>query len=148
MNIKKIIKYLLFLLPWFLGALLFPSNPEYYQSLDLPFFAPPSYIFPIVWTILFLLVAYSFYLSYNNNTKKYYYYLYFNYLFNQLYTFFFFKLQNPLLGAIDCLITAITGILFYNEMKSKNKKASKFLIPYLAWIVFATILSFTILFRN
>ncbi len=148
MNIKKIIKYLLCLLPWFIGTILFPSSEIYYNSLNLPFFAPQSYIFPIVWTILYFLIAYSIYLTIDNSNKKYQIYLYVNYLFNQLYTFFFFKLESPFLGLTDSLIVLISGILLYKQTKIINKKASKFLIPYLAWIIFATILSFFIFIMN
>ena len=56
MKFKKILKYILFLLPWFLSSILSSSKYNYYNSLNLPFFAPPKIIFPIVWFVLFILI--------------------------------------------------------------------------------------------
>ena len=61
MNFKKIIKYLLITLPWFLSSLIFKIDTNYYKTLNLPIFAPPSYLFPIVWIILFILIGISIY---------------------------------------------------------------------------------------
>ena len=54
---KKILKFILILLPWFIGGLLFRSDTVFYKSLNKPVFAPPSILFPIVWTILYILIA-------------------------------------------------------------------------------------------
>ena len=49
---KKILKFLSILLPWFIGGLVFRSDTVFYKGLNKPIFAPPSIVFPIVWTIL------------------------------------------------------------------------------------------------
>ena len=54
---KKILKFILILLPWFIGGILFRSDTIFYKSLNKPVFAPPSILFPIVWTILYVLIA-------------------------------------------------------------------------------------------
>lgn len=145
---KKILKYLLYLLPWFISGILFTGNTSFYETLNLPFFAPPSNVFPIVWTILYFLIATSIYLVIDKSDIFYKRVLYINYLFNQLYPFFFFKLESPLLGFLDCFIVLITGYLLYRYTKDINKKISYLLIPYLLWSLFATILSFSILLMN
>ena len=58
---KKIIKYISILLPWFIGGLLFKTNSIFYKSLNKPFFAPPGYLFAIIWPILYILIALSIY---------------------------------------------------------------------------------------
>ena len=56
MNFKKIGKFLLYLLPWFLSALLFRSDSSYFNSLNRPFFAPAPWLFGIVWPILYIFI--------------------------------------------------------------------------------------------
>ena len=93
MNYKNIIKYLLCLLPWFISSIIFKVDTNYYQTLSLPFFAPPTIIFPIVWTILFILISISIYQTIDNSNNNYKLYLLINYLSNQLYTFCFFTIK-------------------------------------------------------
>ena len=148
MNYKNIIKYLLCLLPWFISSIIFKVDTNYYQTLSLPFFAPPTIIFPIVWTILFILISISIYQTIDNSNNNYKLYLLINYLSNQLYTFCFFTIKNNLLAFIDCIIVLISSIYLYKETKSVDESSSKYLIPYLIWNLFATILSLTIFIMN
>ena len=46
MKYKKIIRYLICLLPWFISSLIFKVDTQYYKSLNLPFFAPPTVSIP------------------------------------------------------------------------------------------------------
>ena len=149
---KKIIKFLILLLPWFLSGLIFRVDSTFYTSLNLPKFAPPTYFFPIVWTILYILIAISSYIVYS---KSYYKYntsynkaLIYNYIFNQLYTFFFFTLKSIFLGFVDIVLVFITSLFLYYETKEIDKKASYFLIPYVVFVLFATILNLSIYFLN
>ncbi len=59
--IKIILLFLLFLGLYFLPALLFPVNTEYYKSIQKPFYAPSPLLFGIAWPILY--VIFSLYLS-------------------------------------------------------------------------------------
>lgn len=141
-------KYLLFLLPWFISAILFKSSTMYYESLSLPFFAIPSYLFGIVWTILYILIAISIFIVYENSNKEYKKYLLINFISNQLFTFFFFTLRNNFLSLIDVIITLISAIYLYNETKLQNKKASYFLIPYIIFSIYALLLILSVNLLN
>ena len=72
----------------------------------------------------------------------------YNYIFNQLFTFFFFSLKNIFLGFVDIVLTFITSLFLYYETKEINEKASLFLIPYTLFTLFALILNLTIYFMN
>ena len=145
---KKILKFLLFLLPWFISAL-FMGNNSFYKTLNLPFFAPPSWIFPVVWPILFILIAISIYkISEIGFTDEYKKYLILNYILNQSFTIFFFNFKSITLGFISCILTLLTAYFLYDETKKIDKKTSFYLIPYLIWLVFASLLSTAILFMN
>lgn len=145
---NNFIKYLLFLLPWFISSILFKSSTMYYESLSLPFFAIPSYLFGIVWTILYILIAISIFMVYENSNKKYKKYLLINFISNQLFTFFFFTLRNNFLSLIDVIVTLISAIYLYNETKLQNKKASYFLIPYIIFSIYALLLILSINILN
>lgn len=145
---NNFIKYLLFLLPWFISAILFKSSTMYYESLSLPFFAIPSYLFGIVWTILYILIAISIFIVYENSNKEYKKYLLINFISNQLFTFFFFTLRNNFLSLIDVIITLISAIYLYNETKLQNKKASYFLIPYIIFSIYALLLILSVNLLN
>ena len=145
---NNFIKYLLFLLPWFISSILFKSSTIYYESLSLPFFAIPSYLFGIVWTILYILISISIFMVYENSNKEYKKYLLINFISNQLFTFFFFTLRNNFLSLIDVIVTLISAIYLYNETKIQNKKASYFLIPYIVFSIYALLLILSVNLLN
>ena len=148
MNYKKILNYLIFLLPWFISVILFKIDTNYYQTLDLPFFAPPPILFAIIWPILYILIALTLYIIWDKTDKKYRKLLIINYIANELYTFFFFKIKNNFLALTDTIVVLITSILLYKETKKIDKKAATYLIPYVIWNIFATLLSISIYFMN
>lgn len=148
MKFKKFLVYLLFLLPWFLGGIIFKSDTAYYLSLDRPWFAPSPIIFGIVWPILYLLIAYSVYKTWPNSTSNYKIYLVINYVANQLFTWAFFSLKNNFLALVDTIIILISSLYLYVETKNINQDKAKYLIPYIIWNIFALILVFTIFIIN
>lgn len=149
---KKILKFIIILFPWFLSGFVFKINSNFYTNLNLPKFAPPTYFFGIVWTILYILISTSIFMVYNTvyykYIKNYTKVLIYNYIFNQLYIFFFFTLKNIFLGFVDIVLTFITSLFLYYETKEINQKASIFLIPYVLFTLFALILNLTIYFMN
>lgn len=149
MNYKKIIRYLLCLLPWFISSIIFKIDTDYYASLNLPFFAPPSMVFPIVWSILYILISISIYrVSLDGVDSNYKIVLLINYLSNQLYTLCFFIIKNNFLSLCDALIVFISSLYLYLETTKYDNKSAKILIPYIIWNLFATILSVSIFILN
>ena len=149
---KNFFKFLIILLPWFISGLVFRSDTIFYKSLNKPVFAPPSILFPIVWTTLYILIAISIYLILKNNKLKdipnYTKTLLINYFSNQVFSFLFFTLKSPFLALIDTFIVLISSLFLYYESKELNKTSSKLLIPYILWNAFATILIIFIFFMN
>ena len=148
MNIKKILSFLVYLLPWFLSVLIFPTDKSYYANLIKPFFAPPPILFAIIWPILYLLIAISIYKVINKSNSNYKISLIVNYISNQLFSLFFFTLKNPALALIDTIVVLISSIFLYRETKKINTNAIKYLIPYILWNIFATILISSIFIMN
>ncbi len=150
--LKKIILFLCCLLPWFLNNII-PLNYNYYKEIKLPFFAPPSYFYGIIWPIIYILIAISIYnivssLKWKEIPNNYKIILLINYIFNQSYTIIFFGLKNNFLAFISCLGTLITSIFLKEETSLMNNKISKILIPYILLSIFATILSLSIYLYN
>lgn len=135
----KKLSFILYLLPWFLSSFLVDTN--FYNSLNLPFFAIKPIVFTIAWTIIYILIALSIY--YNEKSREYIKILLINYVFNQLYLFCFFTLRSPFLGFLDTLGILVTTLLLYLEIDRK-----KLLIPYIIFDIYAVILSLTIYFMN
>ena len=150
--LKKIFLFLCCLLPWFLNNII-PLNYNYYKEIKLPFFAPPSYFYGIIWPIIYILIAISIYnivssLKWKEIPNNYKIILLINYIFNQSYTIIFFGLKNNFLAFISCLGTLITSIFLKEETSLMNNKISKILIPYILLSIFATILSLSIYLYN
>ncbi len=146
--IKNIIKFILFLLPWFLNVLIC-NDYSYFNEINIPSFALPQSLFGITWFILYSLISISIVIISNKYfTKDYKLTLLLNYIFNQLYTISFFCIKNTFLSFIICLLTFITSTFLYYETKKISEKASKFLIPYTLFLIYATILSLSIYVIN
>ena len=144
--LKNILKFVICLLPWFLSTLIC-SDYSFFNEINTPSFTILTFLFGIVWTIIYILIAISICLI-NNYSKEYKKDLAYNYIFNQLYPIVFFCFKNTFLGFIVCLLTLLTSLFLYYETKEINKFSSKFLIPYTLFLVYATILSASIYFIN
>ena len=145
---KKVLKFILILAPWFLSSLIV-KDFSYFKEINTPSFSLPSNLFGIFWTALYILIAISVYkVSEIGFNKSYLKNLLYNYIFNQLYVITFFLLKNPFLAFIDTLLTLITSLFLYYETKEISKNASKYLIPYPLFLVYATILSLSVYFIN
>ena len=138
---KKIFRFLLFFLPWIIPSFIFRFDTSFYDTIKKPFFAPPGIIFPIIWPILYILIALALYNN-KNKTLDYYKSLIINYFSNQIYTFLFFEIKSPFIAFIDAIVVFISSLFLYNETKSK------YLFPYIIWNLFACILSLSIYVMN
>lgn len=146
---KCIISILIPLVIGSLSALI--GDASAYQTLNKPAASPPSVVFPIVWTILYILMGISSYMIYmsddpgkNKALKTYAIQLMFNFCWSII--FFRFTLYLPAFLWILALIGVILVMIvrFY-----RIKPVSAYLqIPYLLWCVFAAYLNFMIYIMN
>lgn len=149
---KKVLRFLAILLPWFISGILFRNDSVYYKNLNKPFFAPPGFLFAIIWPILYILIAISIYKVYDKNsfseTKEYNKALIINYFSNQVFSFLFFTIKSPFFALIDTIIVFISSLFLYLETKELDEDSSKYLIPYIIWNIFASILIISVFFLN
>lgn len=127
---------------------------QYYNSLQKPFFAPPSDLFGIVWPFLYVIiiisfswVAYQILIKRKWNTALLIPFV-INVVANALYSPLFFNWKLPLLATVDIIVVLGTIIWIMHTMKNKAAWVSVSQIPYLTWVTFATILQISIVHKN
>lgn len=127
-----------------LSALFTMGSMDIYKYLDKPPLAPPSIVFPIVWTILFILMGISAYLIYESNSenKQSALLIYgIQLLVNFLWPIFFFVLTNRLIALFIIITLLILIVVMIVKFFKINKLAAYLQIPYLIWVAFATYLN-------
>lgn len=150
-NIKTlIISIIIPILVGFIGNLL-GNNSMGFNEIIKPDYTPPRIIFPIVWIVLYILMGISSYLIYTSNSPKkedalrvYALQL----IFNMLWTFFFFNLNWFLFSFIWIIILIILVLIMIYKFIKINNIAGYLQIPYLIWLLFASILNISVYFLN
>lgn len=138
------IKYLI--IPLLVGGIvgLIISGFIDYDSLNKPMFSPPKILFPIAWTILYILMGVSFGILSEkkviDSKSKFIYYL--QLFVNALWSIFFFIFKLRLFSFIWIILLDILVILMIIQFYKKDKLAGILQIPYLIWILFASYLNF------
>lgn len=128
-------------------------NYLWYQHLIKPAWSPPAWLFGPVWSVLYGLIAISYFAA-----------LYFvwkkkapkitavpfilNLIFNFAFTPIQFGLKNNILAAVDIILVLATLIWTMKAIYPYKKWIAYFQIPYLLWVSFATILQLTITYLN
>lgn len=136
-------------LPALIGAPF--TGREYYARLDRPSWAPPGWVFGPVWTALYATIGTSAWLVARRGGAQARGPLALwaaQAALNAAWTPVFFGLRAPgaALGVIGALWVAVAGtiVAFFN----RRPAAGLLLLPYLAWVTFATVLNFEIWRRN
>lgn len=129
------------------------NSYNWYSTLIRPSWAPPSWVFGPVWTVLYAIIAYTFgsvFLRFWRGQIPFVVALPFilNLVFNFSFTYLQFGLRNNLLAAIDILMVLGTLIWAMFAIWPHMKWVVYMNIPYLAWVSFATILQLTITWLN
>lgn len=104
----------------------------------------PPIVFPIVWSILYILMGVSSYLVYEETNEIPKIYI-IQLIFNLLWSFVFFKFKLFTLAFIWILFLILLVILMIRDFLSKNKLAGYLQIPYLIWLFIAAILNIIII---
>ena len=135
-----------------LSALFTSGNMDLYKEINQPALAPPGWLFPVVWTILYVLMGVALYLIVITKTREdkrnaaisFGVQLFFNFF----WSIIFFNARAFLFSFVWLIflwLSIIANIYLFYKI---NKNAGKLLIPYLVWVTFAGYLNLAIFFLN
>lgn len=134
-----------------LSALLTMNSIDKYKEINRPPLSPPGWIFPVVWTILFILMGIASYIIYESDShlkpKALIVYAV-QLLLNLSWSIVFFNADQYWVSVaiiIALIIMIIITIAFFSTI---NKKAALLLVPYILWVLFATYLNIYIAILN
>lgn len=126
---------------------------NWYSQLIKPAWAPPSWLFGPVWTLLYILIAISFGKVFYMLFKKQIPFIValpfiLNLFFNFIFTTLQFDLRNNPLASIDILLVLGTLVWAMKAIYPHARWITYIQIPYLAWVSFATTIQLSITYLN
>lgn len=135
-----------------LAALLTRDSMEAFGALNQPPLSPPGWLFPVVWTILYILMGVASYLvvtarrsrMINPALTAYGAQLFFNFF----WSIIFFNWQQYLFAFIWLLVLWVLILVTLSRFYRIDKRAGYLLIPYLLWVTFAGYLNLGIYLLN
>jgi translocator protein len=148
-NFKKLL--ISILLPLSCGAIAgiaTSSNIDsWYKTLIQPSFAPPNWLFGPAWTTLYILMGIALYLVWTNPTtshwkQKAFFIFGIQLVLNFLWSFLFFHFHWKGIALFEICLLWISIFLTILVFAKVNKTAAWLLVPYIAWVTFATILNY------
>ena len=136
------------------SALLTAGNMDIYSEIVNPPLAPPSVLFPIVWTLLYILMGISAAMIYlkkeenptavRNSLITYGISLFLNFF----WSIIFFNMQSYLFAFIWILLLWISILLTVLQYRKISPLAAALQVPYLLWVTFAAYLNLAIFLLN
>ena len=158
MTIKDIIKLLGLIIVCQLAGIIgsfftLPAIPGWYDTLIKPALNPPNWLFGPAWTVLYTFMGIAVFLVLKSSLKekqikKALIVFGLQLLLNTSWSIVFFGLQNPALAFINIILLLFlilwTIAIFYKI----SKPAAYLLLPYLAWVGFASYLNYSIWLLN
>ena len=128
----------------------FPA-PDYYGRLDKPAWAPPPWVFGPVWTLLYAMIGVAAWLVAKRggaDARPALGLWGVQIVLNAAWTPIFFGLRSPGVALVEIIVMwiaiAATTVAFF----ARRTAAGALLLPYLAWVTFATVFNFEIWRRN
>ena len=135
-----------------LSALLTRGSMEAFGNLNQPPLSPPAWLFPVVWTILYILMGISLYLitgldkSVERDRSIFLFAL--QLFFNFMWSIFFFNLQFYFFSFVWLVALWALILLMIMSMKKVSPLAAYLNIPYAIWVTFAGYLNLAISILN
>ena len=130
------------------------SITTWYPTLVKPSFNPPNWIFAPVWTSLYIMMGIAAGLIWNQITThkeavtKAFQFFVMQLVLNALWSYLFFGLHNLMLATIEVVLLWLMIFETYTQFVKINKTASNLMLPYLAWVSFASVLTASIWWLN
>ena len=121
---------------------------EWYPTLNRSSLTPPSVVFPIAWSILYLLMGLSLGVLVSRGDMSLVRLWLMQLLVNFLWSVFFFSMRSPLAGLITILVLDVMVFAYLVYAASRSSAAAWLWLPYMVWLLFATYLTGYIYLHN
>jgi benzodiazapine receptor len=136
-----------------IGALSGIANApgEWYQSLQKPFFNPPSWLFAPVWAGLYVMIGLALaetWFDQDDGRSRRLFVFGLQAVLNILWSPTFFGLQAPELAFLVIIPLLASILVFIAISWLPNRKAALLFVPYALWVAFAAVLNFSIVMLN
>lgn len=133
----------------FLSSYLISDTMQQYQQLSQPSFAPPGWVFPVVWTILYILMGIASYIVYdegirNPDVRNALMFYIAQLIVNFFWTIIFFGFELRGFALIWLILLWILAVITTIKFYRINKIAGYLMIPYILWLSFAGVLNYAI----
>lgn len=131
----------------------FPNLTPWYAGLAKPTFNPPDAVFGPVWTALYMLMAYAVWRvlrlpAGTAGRTRALVAFYVQLALNAAWSFAFFAAHSPLLGLVVIVPLLVMILVTITAFFPIDRIAAESLIPYAAWVAFATVLNASIWWLN
>lgn len=132
-----------------IGQLTQGSIQGWYQALEKPSFNPPNYIFPIVWTLLYIMTATAGWNLWQVDASKNLKVIFVLYtLMNWMWTPIFFGFHQLTMGFYWIVALTFVNLVFIFMAWTSVRLSSVLVIPLFLWTSFASVLSYYIWAMN
>lgn len=128
----------------FISSLFFQSN-SLYAELTLPPFSPPTFIFGIAWTILYLMLGFYLANAFYYKEKRIIALFVIHFILNLSWSFIFFNFQMFFIAYVVLMLMYVSALIL---VKITKRSYRLLLIPYILWLTFAAYLNFMIVILN
>lgn len=121
---------------------------EWYPTLVRSPLSPPNVLFPIVWTVLYLLMGVSLGECFRTGNMRAVVPWVLQLATNLLWSFVFFWLRDPLLGVATIILLIVLTLWYMSSAGRTSSWAAWLMMPYLLWLLFATYLNWYVYAHN
>lgn len=136
-----------------IGRVFSSAGMRWYYSINLPSFTPPSWVFGIAWTIIFVATSAAVALVWNRFERNRQFWLiiglfFLNAFLNVFWTYLFFSQHNIGFALVDAALLFITVLSLVVLIGQRSLFVASLLAPYLGWVTFAIFLNTAIWWMN
>lgn|SRR5512135_2239623 len=134
------------------GSLASDPGSAWYQDLDKPSWQPPGAVFGPVWTALYATIAVAGVDGWRRlpqpRRRRFAATYAANLVLNAGWSWMFFRAHRPTLAAVESFVLLASTLELIRQLRPHSPRAAVTLVPYAAWVAFATVLTAEIARRN
>lgn len=115
---------------------------EWYASLDKSSIQPPNWFFAVIWTLIYIILAYAAYSGYRKTGNSMFNVIFaLNLFFNVLWCYVFFVVQQPVFSLLIIVLLLLTTVWLMVMLWNVDRPAALWLLVYVGWLFIATYLN-------